>query len=316
MGNTASKPSTQSQRRPSQKHKKPIKESSPTRSPTLRTIEGRIYHAVEDSQYLLPRDDPEIDRLHEAHFLTKELLGCNVMADATKHLDFHGDGLQILDVCCGPATWLCETSLDYPSCQFVGIDMSNIWPQVIRPANLEFIEASVLSGLPFPDKTFDFVQLRFVSLAFKTSEWGFILTEIRRILRDGGVLQCIDLDMQIISDDQDVNLYLQHFDTLCNTRGLDPSAGAKLDMMLNDHNLNILQSEYREVPLGWGGPLGDGFLNIFCAEVQGLAPWMKRSSNLTDEQFINMLRQTLRGMIQSKAYMGLYAFLAQKPMDD
>ncbi|ORZ23218.1 S-adenosyl-L-methionine-dependent methyltransferase [Absidia repens] len=315
MGNTSSK-STASQRRPSHKHKKPLKENPPTRSPTQRTIDGRIYHAVDGSQYLLPRDDQEVDRLHETHFLTKELLGCNVMADAIKTLDFQGGGLQILDVCCGPATWLCETSLDYPSCQFVGIDMCSIWPQVIRPANLEFIEANVLRGLPFPDKAFDFVQLRFVSLAFKTNEWDYILTEIRRVLRDGGVLQCIDLDMQIISDDQDIKRYLQHFDALCNTRGLDPSAGAKLDMMLNDHGLNILQSEYREIPLGWGGPLGDGFMNIFSAEVQGLAPWMKRSSNLNDEQLIAMLRRTLRGMIQSKAYMGLYAFLAQKPFDD
>lgn len=56
----------------------------------------------------------------------------------------------------------------------------------------------------------DFVQLRFVSLAFKTNEWDYILTEIRRVLRDGGVLQCIDLDMQTISDDQDVKRYLQH----------------------------------------------------------------------------------------------------------
>ncbi|ORZ25854.1 S-adenosyl-L-methionine-dependent methyltransferase, partial [Absidia repens] len=315
MGNTSSKPSATSQRRPSHKQKKPIKEIQPTRLPTKKTIDGRIYHADETSQYLLPRDDQEIDRLHEAHFLTKELLGCNVMADATKHLDFQGGGLQILDVCCGPATWLCETSLEYPSCQFVGIDMSNIWPQVIRPANLEFIEASVLRGLPFPDKAFDFVQLRFVSLAFKTNEWTYLLTEIRRILRDGGILQCIDLDMQIISDDQDVKHYLQHFDVLCNTRGLDPSAGAKLDMMLNDHNLSILQSEYREIPLGWGGPLGDGFMNIFSAEVQGMAPWMKQSNNLNDEQLIAMLRRTLRGMIESKAYMGLYAFLAQKPVD-
>lgn len=56
----------------------------------------------------------------------------------------------------------------------------------------------------------DFVQLRFVSLAFKTTEWANLLTEIRRVLRDGGVLQCIDLDMQIVSDDADVKRYLQH----------------------------------------------------------------------------------------------------------
>jgi hypothetical protein len=43
--------------------------------PTKRVIHGRTYHAIENSTYMLPRDDKEIDRLHEEHFITKELLG-------------------------------------------------------------------------------------------------------------------------------------------------------------------------------------------------------------------------------------------------
>lgn len=40
-----------------------------------RIIYGRTYHAIESSSYMLPKDDKEIDRLHEEHFVTKELLG-------------------------------------------------------------------------------------------------------------------------------------------------------------------------------------------------------------------------------------------------
>lgn len=76
------------------------------------------------------------------------------MAEALKVLDFHQHGVEVLDVCCGPATWLCETSLDYPNCHFSGIDMCSVWPQVIRPVNLDFTEANILQGLPFPDKSF------------------------------------------------------------------------------------------------------------------------------------------------------------------
>lgn len=43
--------------------------------PSKRVIYGRSYHANPDSTYMLPRDDKEIDRLHEEHFVTKELLG-------------------------------------------------------------------------------------------------------------------------------------------------------------------------------------------------------------------------------------------------
>jgi hypothetical protein len=45
------------------------------KKPDKRIIHGRTYHAVESSSYMLPRDDKEIDRLHEEHFVTKELLG-------------------------------------------------------------------------------------------------------------------------------------------------------------------------------------------------------------------------------------------------
>lgn len=76
------------------------------------------------------------------------------MSEALKVIDFQTGGLDILDVCCGPATWLCETSLEYPNCHFAGIDMCSLWPQVIRPVNLSFTEADVLQGLPYPDKSF------------------------------------------------------------------------------------------------------------------------------------------------------------------
>jgi hypothetical protein len=43
--------------------------------PSQRIINGREYHSTESSAYMLPKDDCEIDRLHDEHFITKELLG-------------------------------------------------------------------------------------------------------------------------------------------------------------------------------------------------------------------------------------------------
>ena len=41
----------------------------------VRYIDGRQYHDEPASRYPLPRDEQEADRLHEQHFVTKELLG-------------------------------------------------------------------------------------------------------------------------------------------------------------------------------------------------------------------------------------------------
>ncbi|RCI02868.1 hypothetical protein CU098_004470 [Rhizopus stolonifer] len=288
---------------------------SKANQPKERIIAGRVYHDVESSSYMLPKDDKEIDRLHQEHFVTKELLGFNIMKDALKLLDFQNNQLNVLDVCCGPATWLCETSLEYPNCQFAGIDMCSLWPQIIRPVNLNFTEANVLQGIPYPDKSFDFIQMRFIVLAFKPNEWSFVFSEIKRVLKDGGLFQCIDLDMRISTTNPIAKSYTEAFQAFCSSIGLDASLGAKLDIMLTEKSeMKIIQSEYREVPLGWGGPIGDAYLQIFQDTLDGIEPWLKQSLHVVDDQhYQTLINRTKHAFVQSKAFMGLYAFLVLKP---
>lgn len=80
--------------------------------------------------------------------------------------------------------------------------------------------------------------------------------------------------------------------------------------------MRILQSEYREVPLGWGSPIGDAYIQTFQGLLDGLEPWLKQSLNITDHQNYSLLMNRTRySLKQSKSFMGLYAFLAQKPLD-
>ena len=95
-------------------------------------------------------------------------------------------------------------------------------------------------------------------------------------------------------------------------QGLDISAGAKLDMRLSDLGLGIVQSEYREIPLGWSGPIGTASLNLFMGTLNGLAPWLKRTMEISDDSFQQLKEETRQDLIQSRAYMGLHAFLAIK----
>ena len=38
---------------------------------------------------------------------------------------------------------------------------------------------------------------RFAVLAFRSNEWPFIISEIKRVLKDGGCFQCVELDMRV-----------------------------------------------------------------------------------------------------------------------
>ncbi|KAG1053196.1 hypothetical protein G6F43_004713 [Rhizopus delemar] len=285
---------------------KPTLSTLPEEKPNSRIICGREYHAIENSAYMLPKDDKEIDRLHDQHFITKEILGFNIMKEALKILDFEKETLCVLDICCGPATWLCEESLEYPNCRFTGIDMCNSCPQVIRPVNLNFIEANILKGLPYPDKSFDFIQMRFVELAFKLDEWQFVISEIKRILKDGGCFQWIDVDMRVnvTNGDTIIKTYTEAFESFCTKYNLDPSVGPKLDYLLTNEKMKIIQTEYREMPLGWGGPVGHAYLQTFQGALEGLAPWLKNSFNTeNDQEYDFIINNTKRAFIQSKAFM-------------
>ncbi|KAI8885826.1 S-adenosyl-L-methionine-dependent methyltransferase, partial [Backusella circina FSU 941] len=297
MGNTPSAHSKRS-KRSSTVHDSQLEKKTITKSKD-RSINGRSYHAFENSVYMLPNDDLETDRLHEQHFIIKELLGFNIMEKAFHTLDFQSQ-LNVLDICCGPATWLCETSLDYPTCQFSGVDMCNQWPQVIRPVNLNFTQENILNGLPYPDNSFDFIQMRFVVLAFRTHEWSFVISEIRRVLKDGGCFQCIEMDMRSTK--------------FCTSFGLDISAGAKLNTMLSlEHNMNVLQSEYRDLPLGWGGPIGTAYLHTYKGILNGLSPWFNQYLNINDRQtYDHLVREISQELAKTKATMGLHAILVQK----
>lgn len=87
-------------------------------------------------------------------------------------------------------------------------------------------------------------------------------------------------------------------------------------MRLTDGGYHIIQSEYREVPLGaWGGRVGTASLHMFLGSLDGMAPWLKRYLEVSDENYNYIRRQIELGLNQSNAFMGLHAFLAQKPLE-
>src|SRR5436190_784806 len=72
--------------------------------------------------------------------------------------------------------WLLEMAEEHPDANFVGIDISPIYPNEYdsnKPTNVAFLNFDALSenGLPFPNDTFDFVYQRFMGLSITENQW-------------------------------------------------------------------------------------------------------------------------------------------------
>ncbi|KAG8734968.1 hypothetical protein FRC10_011148 [Ceratobasidium sp. 414] len=75
------------------------------------------------SNYVLPNDKEEHNRLSYQHEAIKLMVGGNYMAPLTE-LNAGAGPQNILDVCSGSGQWALEIAKEFPKAKVVGIDLS------------------------------------------------------------------------------------------------------------------------------------------------------------------------------------------------
>ncbi|GCE22387.1 class I SAM-dependent methyltransferase [Dictyobacter kobayashii] len=136
---------------------------------------------LEGDMYLLPRNLQETHRLDFQHYLLRQVLKGNTLAPMSE------SPASILDVGCGTGRWPQEMAMLYPKTQVIGLDLDHSLQQLL-PAigpNYRFIASNILSGLPFPDQSFDFVHQRLLVAGIPAKQWPFVISEITRVTRVG-----------------------------------------------------------------------------------------------------------------------------------
>ncbi|CAG8532346.1 6911_t:CDS:2 [Diversispora eburnea] len=142
----------------------------------------------------LPKNHADIDRMQIMHFLLKVLWGNNYSSPIEPLLK--NGNARILDVGCGPGTWLLELATNHPHTQFTGIDITKAFPSEIKPKNLQFIQYDINNGLlPFPDNHFDFVKMSNMNSCLKDYQWDLVLRDLVRVLKPGGYIELMECDM-------------------------------------------------------------------------------------------------------------------------
>ncbi|KAI8376460.1 S-adenosyl-L-methionine-dependent methyltransferase [Radiomyces spectabilis] len=209
---------------------------------------GRKFHDVSSSAYWFPNDDEEIDRLVGQHFALKTLFRGNVVEKCRESVPLE-QGALVLDVGCGPGTWLMDMATEYPCSNFIGVDMCDIFPTNIRPSNVSFQVANVLERLPFPDNTFDFVNMRLFIIALRKEQWPTVIKELYRVLKPGGYLQSVECGMLERGNDFIVWAGQVFKDTIF-SRGQEPHVASQLPTLQQNAGFIIEHYETKDIYLG------------------------------------------------------------------
>ncbi len=108
---------------------------------------------------------------------------------------------QVLDVGCGPGSWVLDMAFQFPDVDVAGIDISKIMidyanarAQTQQLTNASFGIMNVLNPLDFADSAFDLVNMRFAIGFLLRDAWPRVLKELYRVTAPGGYLRCTEVD--------------------------------------------------------------------------------------------------------------------------
>ncbi|KAG9291707.1 hypothetical protein G9A89_011992 [Geosiphon pyriformis] len=178
-------------------------------------------------------NEQEIDRLQVNHHLSKTMWGSNFAAPIE---DLLKKGARVLDVGCGPGTWLFDMASDFPQSQYFGVEISSIFPD-ITPFNVKIIKADVLKKLPFKDNDFDYVFVRHLVPFFTSEQWATkVIPELMRVLKPGGWIELIDAEYMFSQPGPLLNKLGQNVLNLFRDSNLDPMFANKLPAIMKETN--------------------------------------------------------------------------------
>jgi ubiquinone/menaquinone biosynthesis C-methylase UbiE len=96
------------------------------------------------------------------------------------------------DVGCGTGRWVIEMARTFPGAQVVGLDIEPPQSGQILPPNARFVQANLLDGLPFADRSFDFTHQRLMVLAIPAAHWSAVVGELVRVTHPGGWVELLE----------------------------------------------------------------------------------------------------------------------------
>ncbi|KAI7849499.1 S-adenosyl-L-methionine-dependent methyltransferase [Circinella umbellata] len=277
----------------------------------------RRMHQVANSTYWFPSHDEEMDRLIGQHFALKSFLEGNVVKEFIEHIPTSlNEGAKVLDLGCGNGTWSLDFATEYPSAECIGVDMIDVFPQEIKPPNVNFKVANVFEGLPFPDNSFDFVYVRLMLVAMKADQWEPMWHEVRRILKPGGCVQSVEAGM-LEKGNEFVNKAGKAFIDMMYERNQEPFVSKKMDKIMARCDFDILHYELKDIFLGKPDPVSREFVHDICTIFTHAEPILSKALDVPTSDWPAFVKKLGAEMIQKPDAMWSYGItFAQKPIEE
>ena len=273
--------------------------------------------ANEGSYVIDAESASEMARLmHQDHLMTERMGG---LFPPTLDLSQVHD---VLDLACGPGTWVLEVAYANPEIEAVGLDISS---RMIRYAqaraqsqqlpNAHFEVADILQPLEFEDDSFDFVNARTIVGFMMPSLWPGLLQECRRVSRPGGIIRLTELELGLSNSpaNEKINGLLSKAGYLAKRSyspdGLHIGITPMLSRFLRNAGCEDIQYAAHAIDFSAGSPAHEEFFQNMMIGLQLLQPFLLRLKVITQEEIDQLYQQALTE-VQSDDFCAVMYYLS------
>ncbi|GLV55655.1 hypothetical protein KDH_24990 [Dictyobacter sp. S3.2.2.5] len=246
---------------------------------------------AEDDMYLLPRNLQETHRLDFQHYLLRQLFKGLIVAP------IDSSPLSILDVGCGTGRWPQEVAVHYPSTQVIGLDLDQSLQQRLPGIghNYTFMQGNILNGLPFPDKSFDYVHQRLLVAGLPARQWPLVIRELVRVTRVSGWVELVEAGNAFIQIGPLTQQFLSWWIALSRTRGIDATIVERLGPLLQQAGIKQVKTLTFDLPIGAQGQgeqrrLGDLLARDMLAGFPNLKGPCHQVLNVPEREFDHVMQ--------------------------
>ncbi|KAG9293460.1 hypothetical protein G9A89_009184 [Geosiphon pyriformis] len=233
--------------------------------------------------------DTEMNRMQFRHHLMKYAWGHNYSSPIKENLE--GGDLKILDIGCGPGTWILDMANEYPFCKFTALDMSSINSSQIKPGNVTCIQHNILLGLPFKDHSFDFIHMRFWGATLTEKQWNEIMKEVVRVLTPHGWVEFMEFNSLCENAGPFTNLLMNSYRSYLKSKKINGIITPRLVTYLSETGQisEIHQSE-NLIPIGaWAQAYSKAGFDDFFGEIKSIQSLVSEFMNITMDAFNDLL---------------------------
>ncbi|CAG8592654.1 12248_t:CDS:2, partial [Gigaspora rosea] len=218
-------------------------------------IGGRRFLNNFEANYFMPSDEMELRRMDIMHVLTRYSWKGNFSAPVEEILK--NGKATVLDAGCGTGCWVLDLSHDFPNSTFVGVDIqSSGFPSVNeRSANTGFLEYNLLSGIPFPNETFDYVHMASMWTALTKQQYMNVIHDLVRVTKNNGWIEIYEVNFNLKNLGNSMKVVQDAFHAKLKENGFDPMICLEISKCLKSINeLTNIENKKLDVSIGgWAG---------------------------------------------------------------